>query len=261
VALVGQDGVVASVVLQDDEHSPVVLIDGVVHRRARWWTPAVHHLLSYLGENRYPWAPRPLGLDSQGRERLSYIEGDCGRDAGRQVADTSALANFAGFLRTFHDAVREYRPRPDGDWALPAAKDAPATGICHGDFAPWNIVWSGNDPVGLVDFDLAYRGPAWHDVAYALAYSVPFRDDADTKRLLGVDEVPDRRHRVRVFADAYGIPAEGLLDRVVARQQRYANYVELLRDRGLVVSWTSPDSISRNHQIASWLADHRHLFQ
>jgi hypothetical protein len=252
---------VTSVVLQDDEHSPVVLIDGVVHRRARWWTPAVHDLLSYLSGHGYSWAPVPLGRDIQGRERLSYIDGDCGRDAGRRVANTSALANFAGFLRTFHDAVRGYRPPPGAEWAIPAATDAPATGICHGDFAPWNIVWSGDDPVGLVDFDLANRGPAWHDVAYALAYSVPFRDDSDTKRILGVDEVPDRRNRVGVFADAYGVSVDGLVDQVVARQQKYARDVELLRDRGLKVGWTSPDSIGRNHQIASWLTDHRHLFQ
>lgn len=249
-----------SVVLQDDDHSPVVLIDGVVHRRARWWTPAVHHLLSYLGEHQCRWAPVPLGCDEQGRERLSYIDGDCGRDAGRRVANMSALANFAGFLRAFHEAVGNYQSPPDADWALPAAPDAPATGICHGDFAPWNVVWSGDDPVGLVDFDLAYRGPAWHDVAYALAYSVPFRDDVDTMRMLGVDEVPDRRHRISVFANAYGIGTEGLVDQVIARQHQYARDVERLRDRGLVVGWTSPDSIDRNHQIAAWLADHRRLF-
>lgn len=251
----------ASVVLQDDHDSPVVLVDGVVLRRARWWTPSVHHLLSYLADSGYPCSPRPLGLDRRGRERLSYIDGDSGREAGRRVARLPALANFAGFLRQFHDAVGHYRPPPQADWALPATDDAPATGICHGDFAPWNIVWSDDEPVGILDFDLAYRGPPWHDVAYALAYSVPFRDDADTIRMLGVDDVPDRRRRVHVFADAYGISTDGLVDRVVARQQKYAEDVELLRDRGLVVRWTSAESISRNHQIAEWLADHGHLFE
>ena len=251
----------ASVVLQDGEHAPVVLVDGVVHRRRRWWTPSVHHLLSSLADDGFPWSPRPLGFDSQGREKLSYIAGESGRHAATRVARTPALANFAGFLRQFHDAVRDYQPPPGADWALPATDDAPATGICHGDFAPWNVVWSGDDPVGIVDFDLAYPGPPWHDVAYALAYSVPFRDDADTTRMLGVDDVPDRRHRIDVFADAYGIDTEGLVDRVVARQQQYARDVVTLRDRGLVVSWTSSESIDRNYQLAAWLADHRHLFQ
>ncbi len=251
----------ASVVLQDDEHSPVVLIDGVVHRRCRWWTPSVHHLLSYLAKRGFDGSPRPLGFDSQGREKLSYIDGEAGREAAQRVAHLDALANFAGLLRQFHNTVRDYRPPPDADWALPATDDAPATGVCHGDFGPWNIVWSGNDPVGVLDFDLAYRGPHWHDVAYALAYSVPFRDDADTKRMLGVDEVPDRRRRIDVFADAYGIDTDGLVDRVVARQQKYANDVATLRDRGVVVRWTSSESINRNHQIAAWLVEHRHLFQ
>ncbi len=247
-------------VLQDDEHSPVVLVDGTVRRRSNWWTASVHHLLTYLAEGDFTQAPRPLGFDDEGREMLSFIEGDAGRSAARRVAQESALANLAQFLRRFHGAVRGYLPPPEADWALPGAANAPPRGICHGDFSPWNTVWSGDTPVGIVDFDLAHPGPASDDVAYALAYSVPFRDDADTKRLLGVDEVPDRARRVRVFAEAYGIETEGLVEQVVARQQKYARDVVLLRSRGFVARWTSSDSIARNHQIAAWQAEHRQLF-
>ncbi|MBA2280924.1 MAG: aminoglycoside phosphotransferase family protein [Acidimicrobiia bacterium] len=249
------------VVLQDDEHCPVLLVDGTVRRRRRWWSTAVHHLLSYLADVGFAEAPRPLGFDKDGREMLTFIEGDSGSAAGRRVASTTALVEFAVFLRRFHDAVRDYVPPPGADWALPATPDAPPAGICHGDFAPWNVVWSGDAPVGILDFDLAHPGPANHDVAYALAYSVPFRDDADTRRMLGVDQIPDRRHRVRVFADAYGVDTDGLVERVVARQLKYAHDVELLRERGLVAGWTSPESIARNHQIAAWLARHQHLFR
>lgn len=119
---------------------------------------------------------------------LTFIAGDFGRAAGRRVASTTALAEFAAFLRRFHDAVRNDTPPPGADWALPANPDAPPTGICHGDFAPWNVVWSGDTPVGLLDFDL-------------------------------------------------------------------------LRRRGLVTRWTSPESIARNHEIAAWLTSNQHVFQ
>jgi hypothetical protein len=247
--------------LQDDEHSPVMLVDGTVRRRPRWWTESVHHLMSYLTESGFAACPRPLGFDPQGRETLTSLEGDSGRVAGRRVSSLIALAAFASFLREFHDAVVDYVPPADADWALPRTTDAPPTGMCHGDFAPWNVVWSGETPVGILDFDLAHRARSEDDVAYALAYSVPFRNDEDTKRMLAVDEVPDRRERITVFADAYGIPVEGLVDRVVARQWKYVHDVEHLRHRGLVTRWTSTESIAQGHEIASWVDEHRSLFE
>lgn len=249
-----------TVVLQDDEHFPVVLVDGTVRRRSRWWTSSVHHVLSHLEASGFAFSPRALGFDDQDRERLSFIAGDSGRNAATRIVSEAALASFARLLRQFHDAVQTYVPPPEADWALPATENAPPAGICHGDFAPWNVVWSGDDAVGILDFDLAYPGPALDDVAYALAYSVPFRDDADTKRMLGVEEVPDRRHRIEVFAEAYGIGTVGLVDAVVDRQRKYANDVELLRSRGLLAEWTTAESIERNHATAAWLDNHRHLF-
>jgi heme/copper-type cytochrome/quinol oxidase subunit 1 len=44
--------------LQDDEHSPVMLVDGTVRRRPRWWTESVHHLMSYLTESGFAACPR-----------------------------------------------------------------------------------------------------------------------------------------------------------------------------------------------------------
>ena len=47
--------------------------------------------------------------------------------------------------------------------------------------------------------------PALDDVAYALAYSTPFRDDDHAVRSQAFPEPPDRRHRISIFAEAYGI--------------------------------------------------------
>ena len=69
-------------VLQDDEHCPVELVNGTVRRSDRWWTPAVHHLLTHLHEVGFAESPRVVGFDDEGREMLSFIEGASGRYAG-----------------------------------------------------------------------------------------------------------------------------------------------------------------------------------
>lgn len=106
--------------------------------------------------------------------------------------------------------------------------------ICHGDLGPWNVVWRGLTPVGLVDFDFAQPGPPMDDIAYALEYLVPFRDDAQALRSHGFRATPDRARRLGLFAEAYGLdgPA-GLVDAVIRRQRRTAGDVRTLAERGL----------------------------
>jgi hypothetical protein len=55
-----------------------VRIGDTVRRRSGRWTPAVHALLRHLESVGFDAAPRVLGVDGQGREVLSYIEGQAG---------------------------------------------------------------------------------------------------------------------------------------------------------------------------------------
>ncbi|MER7212701.1 aminoglycoside phosphotransferase family protein [Streptosporangium sp. NPDC000239] len=92
--------------------------------------------------------------------------------------------------------------------------------ICHGDFGPWNIVWQGERPVGILDWDYARPRPRLHDIAYALEYVAPFRDDAECLRWLRYPTPPDRRHRLELFATAYGLTSTtGLIDAVIDVQR------------------------------------------
>jgi hypothetical protein len=55
-------------------------------------------------------------------------------------------------------------------------------------------------------------------VAYALRWFVPLRADQHALDWHHFPDVPDRRHRVRVFLEAYGdLPAFDLVDTVTGR--------------------------------------------
>lgn len=86
---------------------------------------------------------------------------------------------MARLLRDYHQAVAGFCAEDDGPWAAAAAPAGAGEVVCHGDFGPRNLVWRGCRPVGIVDWDYAWPARAVHDVAYALEYVAPFRDDRE----------------------------------------------------------------------------------
>ena len=105
--------------------------------------------------------------------------------------------------------------------------------VCHGDFGPWNLVWDGSEPVGLLDYEYARPDDPLYDVAYACEYIVPFRDDAACLRWLRYPEPPHRRRRLSIFAESYGLSsADGLVDRVIAVQSDMRARVVRLANEG-----------------------------
>jgi Phosphotransferase enzyme family len=246
--------------LQAGPLRPVHRVGDTVRRRPGWWTAAVHDLLRHLGDVGFDLAPAPLGFDERGREVLSYIEGESGRDTWRLIVGDEGLAAFASTLRCLHDAVASYRPPASAEWAYGQMPLRDGELVCHGDFGPWNLVWRDGTPVGIVDWDLAYPGPPLDDVAYALAYAAPFRDDDHAVRWQAFRGPPDRRHRIGVFAEAYGIKPDGLVDAVIARQRKTADHTRILKARGLIAPWTTTASVEQNDVLAAWSDAHRHLF-
>ena len=55
---------------------PVLLRGDTVVRRASAWTPAVHRLLSRLADADIGGVPRPLAIDGDGTEVLTFVEGE-----------------------------------------------------------------------------------------------------------------------------------------------------------------------------------------
>ena len=85
--------------LSEYDNRAIVRIGGAVHRPAHWWTPAVHELLNYLETVAFPYSPRVLGFDAEGREVLSYIEGESGGDSWTKIITDDGLVKFARLLR------------------------------------------------------------------------------------------------------------------------------------------------------------------
>lgn len=247
--------------LQSGEHRRIVRVGDTVRRPAGWWTPAVQSLLQHLQDVGFPYAPRPAGIDTQGREVVSYIPGESGAIGWYRIHSDQGLRRFASLLREYHEAVRGFRPSPDLEWAVQPSD--PHEVLCHNDFGPWNLVYDGDAPVGILDWDFAAPGPRSNDVAYALEYAVPFRDDATARSWHHFADVPDRRARLEVFADAYGLTSTvGLVDDVIDRQRLTAVHVEQLAARGVEpqATWVADGTLDESVAITTWVEENRALF-
>ena len=162
----------------------VVRVGDTVRRPPIFATPLMRAVLVHLEEIGFDAAPRWLGLDDQGRDVLSFIEGDTFGDCRAIVWSDEQLAASARLLRRYHDALA----------GSPLAGDQEV--VCHGDFGPWNLIWRDGLPVCVIDFDTTRPGPRVNDVGYAL-----------WKHLnLGLVELAtdEQARRARIFVGAYG---------------------------------------------------------
>jgi len=118
--------------------------------------------------------------------------------------------------------------------------------------------------VGIIDWDFARPAPRMHDVAYALEYVAPFRDDADCMRRLHYPTPPDRRSRLEDFCSAYGLDSTaGIVDAVIARQQDTANLVRRLAEQGHEpqATWAANGFLTELDDRIDWSKTHRHLIE
>jgi Phosphotransferase enzyme family len=203
--------------LQERPDRPVIKRGTTVRHPLHPWSPAVHALLGHLRAVGFTPAPRVLGVED-GWEVFEYLEGESGPDGWAKVVDPAGLRAAGRLLRDYHQAVAEWAPPEPPVWFDGSTgTGGPGEVVCHGDFGPWNLVWQGLRPTGLIDWEYAAPGPASYDVFYAMQYVVPFRDDEECVRWLRYPSPPDRKARAEIFATAYGLDSlDGLVDEVIA---------------------------------------------
>jgi len=183
----------------------VVRRGDTVVRAAGPWTDTIHGVLRHLRVRGVDWVPEPLGRLPDGREVLSFLEGEVpGYPLPAFAWEPRVLEAAARLLRALHDASAGF-PLLGATWQLPVHE--PAQVVCHNDFAPHNLVFRGGLPVGVIDFDTASPGPRAWDLAHLAYRLVPL-----TAR--GHPEVPAsaadlRAKRVRALCAAYASAGPG----------------------------------------------------
>jgi hypothetical protein len=249
---VDEPGAVEVALPKGDVTEGVVRVGATVRRPHTPASYAIAHLLDHLADAGVAESCRYLGRDAQGRDVLTYVEGDvAGASPESWATGESLLGSVARLVRRLHVASAGF----DADRTL-----FPGPGlVCHFDVTPQNVVVSAEEAVGLVDFDLARRGDPVEDAYNTAMHWVPLRDPADVyPHWTGVDQP----RRLRVFADAYGLDRASRLGLVTlgtasaqASWHRMRTRAETLGG-GWARMWTDGvgDLIRRRER---WLREHR----
>lgn len=201
------------------------------HRNSR----LVRQVLLHLERAGFDAAPRWLGVDEQGRDVLSWIDGETFTDRGRMhpyIGDPPERITFSDeqlaavmrLLRRYHDTF------VDGV-------------ICHRDFGPWNIVWRDGMPFAVIDFDSVYAGEAADDVGYALRMFVGYGFSAGEP----VELVRWTRVALSAYGSTFDVPA------ILEREY------DLARERCLRNGWHR--QLAKLPTERAWLAANRALLE
>jgi thiamine kinase-like enzyme len=237
-----------------------VRVGRTVRRTSYSWSPAVLDLLRHLEHESFAGAPRALGFDDQGREVLTYVEGEVGRDDGfipdqggrfdKRLPDyvwrDDVLVQLGALLRAFHDAAATF-PWAGREWCWEPRQ--PVETVCHNEVFPGNTVFREGLPVAFIDWDTAVPGPRAWDLGFVACRWVPFWRDAKCRAYGLPIGVAEKARRFRLLVDAYGVEPEigivraglermrqflGQLRELVAQGSEWE--VELLR-RGVLDEW------------------------
>jgi len=250
-------------VLQERADRPVVRVGDRVRHPVQPWSTSVQALLAHLRQVGFDEAPAPYGVDELGDE-VEFIAGVSGDDACLLVDSDSAVAAVARLLRRYHDAVADWQPDERLVWFDGSVgTGGPDELVCHGDVGPWNLVWRGDRIVGLIDWEHAHVGRRETDVAYALHYLAPLRDRSYWEGVLGLDRRPRRRHRMRVFTEAYGIDLDDeLVEQVLASQRAGVDLIRSLAARGDARrrQQVADGELEREQRAVAWSHARRHKF-
>ena len=226
-------------------------------------SPAAHRLLRYLEATGFSAAPRFLGTDGT-TEQLSYIAGEAGPAGWSHAASDEGLWALGRLLARYHEAVARYAPDPSDEWSSGATGLRPGQVMLHGDPGPWNVVWSEDGtPLAFIDWDHANPGDRLEDLGYLAAYSAPLvADDEEAVSWMRHPGPPDRRRRLQILADGYGIDADGLVDHAIAVMAKTNRTVERMARLGLEPqrTWAAETKLKRLWERHAWMVTHRPAF-
>jgi aminoglycoside phosphotransferase (APT) family kinase protein len=221
--------------------SGVARVGDAVRRPTGPHSPFVHRLLRHLEAVGFEGAPRLLGLDEHGGEMLSFIDGWVPPDLDHFADETVVAA--ARLLRRLHDATAGSE--------LAGRHEV----VCHNDPSPCNYVFVDGRPVAFIDFDHAAPGDRLRDVAYGGWLWTISADDGPP--------IPEQARRLRLVADAYGLPDPSVLLDAVLRRQEENRAAALARaqSRDPAVAEYGRASATWQREQMTWLREHADAFR
>jgi hypothetical protein len=252
----------------ESARSDVHRIGQLIVRSSGAWSPSVHALLRHLEAVGFDGAPRVIGdgFDLEGREVLSYIEGDF---VHPHAWSDDGIVALGQLLRRFHDATASFLPPTEANWQPWFTRsERPDAIFGHGDLGPWNIVARDGLPVGFIDWEFAGPVDRLAEVAQAAWLNAQLHDDGIAAR----NQLPsaeDRARQLGLFADAYGLGSPERAE-LVTRMVEHAVHdaANELTDRGGLkfakiptgpsdVGW----AVAWRVRSAAWLVRNRHLLE
>lgn len=252
--------------LGGDVTEGVVRIADTVRRPRGPHSPVVEVVLSHLERVGFTGAPRFLGVDVQGRDALTYVDGEvAARPWPQWVADEERIVSVARLVRAYDDAVAPLglppealavqTPDPPG---TPPLVTGPATLLGHMDVTPENVVFVDGRAAALIDFDLVRPTTRLREVCNVLLWWAPLMPADDREPAL---RDVDPFTRARLLVDAYGLGPADRSRVVECARNTAARSWFLMRDHaerlggGWHRMWAAGvgDRIERRQ---AWLAEH-----
>lgn len=246
--------------------STVTRKGSIIFRETGPWAPSVHALLRHLEHRGFAAAPRVVGngFDAQGRETLTYVEGSF---VHPHAWSDESVAAIGRMLRALHDATSSFQPPANALWRDWFGRQLDGGGrrvFGHCDTGPWNIVAREEEPIALIDWEVAGPVDSLVEFAQACWLNAQLHDD-DVAQRQGLPPAETRARQVRLMADGYGLgPKEraALVDTMVA----YA--IHDAADEAIRVPVTPETTdaaplwgLAWRTRAAAWMLRHRRLFE
>jgi len=245
----------------------VVRVGSEVRRPAPPQSRLVQTFLHHLQSVGFGLGPEPLGWDDEGREQLSFIDGDVpGHPYADWVWSEELLTNVACAQRRLHDAAATFGGDPAAGWAESAGAYFPpraffaATPLfCHNDLGLSNVVVRDSEVVGFIDFDYVRAVDPLFDIGVTARHWAPLGVPLARE---GRPPSLDRVRRFGLFADAHGLSVNDrhrVLDLVIDFLAAAFDNVQALAAAGNTGFETMIDDgyLVANHQSRAWIAANR----
>lgn len=241
----------------------VVRKGSMVLRPSGPWTPGIHSLLRHLHNTGFTSAPSIVGsgLDTEGREMVSYIEGESVHPG---PWSDEAISEVGSLLRRLHDHSATFEPPAHAVWKPWFLRELGGTSVVysHGDVAPWNTVTREGMPLALIDWECA--GPVDPMVELArVCWLFPQLHDDDVADRVGLPSLEIRARQLRLLVEAYRVPPaqrqalfELILEVVVRETAEQAIEIQVTPD-----THGSLWGIAWRARAAAWILKHRAVLQ